>query len=127
MKVVAATDLANTVVETIDFLEEALIDIPECKDRDDMVSSHCINLVKLIGNLDFDMADATAAMKIVREKKDFLGSSNVDRLRTAICRSSETAVKPKPTNQTAQMDYQEHNFIEFYVTEAMWSIMQSDR
>ena len=80
--------ITKTIIETIEFLSESLVDVDNGKEKDDMVKGHSLNLVKLIGNHDVDLADATSAMRCVREHASLLGDDNVSLIRNAISRSS---------------------------------------
>ena len=67
MTSVSTGEATKTILETTDFLNEHLMDVDDGQEKDDTITSYCINQSKAIGKLTFDIADATAAMKLVRE------------------------------------------------------------
>ena len=124
----AVQPLVKTIIGTFDFLNEVLIDVVDGQEKTDMIDSRCKSLVQLIGNLEFDLDDATAGLKAVREHISLIGADNVDTLRKAINRSSG-APPCRLTSKKAKVSYvaQDHMHIESYYPDKLWQVQQSDR
>ena len=72
----------------------------------------------------FELADATAEVKLAEAHESMIG--NEERLREAITRSSGAATRITGKRPAASCDYQDHNHIENYLTEALWALIMSD-
>ena len=82
-------DVAKTVLETIDYLNEVLHDVDDGPAKAALIRSRCLTLQHLVDHLDIDIGEATRAMKIVREHASLLGKENVELIRSSISRSSD--------------------------------------
>ena len=78
--------LTKTIIETIDYLTECVGDV-DGPEKDEMIASRTIALVKLIGNLDFEIADATT--EVAKWSGKFTGkpSSSVRPKHTSWCQA----------------------------------------
>ena len=100
MTSVVAGDATKTILETINFLNESMMDLDDGQEKEDAITSYCINLTKVLGKLPFDTTDATSAMKLVREHEWMFGSANTNRLRQSLSRSSESICKHGESNKS---------------------------
>ena len=121
--------ITKTIIDTLEFLKESLVNVENGKEKTDMVNSHCGNLVKLIGSQHLKLDDATSALKEVREQVKLLGEDNVSLIRNAISRSSHPSSNQRVSKKTAKISYdsQDHYYIENYFTETIWEMLKSDR
>ena len=119
--------LTDTIANTINYLDEMLHGAADGPAKSSMIDDHCATLTKTIVGLKFDLLDATSALKLTRGHSTMLGAENVERLRLAISRSSEVVLKHSSKREIMVPDYQEHNHIEEYLTEAMWTMLKSDQ
>ena len=62
-------ELTDSVITSIRYLKEMLQSADDGHHKTKVIDRSCDNLTKVIGSLDFDLTDATAAMKVVRENK----------------------------------------------------------
>ena len=118
--------LTGTVLNTINYLNEMLHGVEDGPAKTGMIDDNCRNLIKMIGGLTFDLPDATSAMKLARESTPMLSSENVEHIRLAITRSSGTVLKHAGQRGKQVCDPQEHNHIEEYFTEPLWTLLRSD-
>ncbi len=105
------------------------MDVDDGQEKDDTITSYCINQPKAIGKLTFDMSDATAAMKLVREHEWMFGSANASKIRQSLSRSSESVFRHSHASQASKpkYDFQEHMYIEYYDPQSLWDLQTCDR
>ena len=118
--------ITKTLAETIDFLTECISDTDGGLGKTQILDSHCSNLIEIIGNLIFELKDATAAKKLVRAHKSMIGADIDEGLRKATARSSGTTTRIKDKQPAASCDSQDHHHIENYLTEPFWALIRSD-
>ena len=88
-KTKATGHLTASVNETINYLEEVLIDVEDSPEKTNMINDDVTTLIKSMANEQTDLPDAAQALKVVRQNAAMLGPDHVEKLRQSISRSSE--------------------------------------
>ena len=120
MQTSETVSITTTGANTTDILTECISDVDEGPDKANILDSQCS------GNLTFELADATAEMKLAPAQTSMIGAGNAKRPHTTITRSAGTATRITGKRPAASCDYQDHHHIENYLTENLWALIGSD-